>query len=163
MLLEQVISNEVALEEITSQDRAEALRPEWAALWQRCPAATPFQTPEWQLAWWNAFAAGKELWILVLREARSNRLVAVLPACVLREQRKVMFVGAAVSDELDLLAEPAFAEPAAHTFLHHILGERHRWNVCEFEPLPECSPLRAGTRVHAVSTFIDLNKPLPPN
>lgn len=163
MLLEHVISKEVALEEVTSADCAEALRFEWAALWQRCATSTPFQTPEWQLAWWNAFAAGKELWILALRETQSNRLIAILPACVLREERKVMFVGAAVSDELDLLAEATFAEPAAHTFLRHILNERHRWDVCQFEPLPESSQLRAGTRVRDISTFIELNKPLPPN
>lgn len=163
MLLEHVKPKELALEEITSADRAEALRPEWSALWERCPAATPFQTPEWQLAWWNAFAAGKNLWILVLREPQSNRVVALLPACLLQEERKVLFLGAAVSDELDLLAEREFAEPAARIFLTHIVDQQYRWNVCEFQPLPECSPLRAGTGVHDISTFIELSKPLPPN
>src|SRR5690349_8886074 len=147
MLLENLTSKELALEEITSADRAEALKTEWSALWERCPDSTTFQTPEWQLAWWSAFAAGKELWLLALREPQSQRLVALLPACVLRDEHKVMFVGAAVSDELDVLAEPAFAESAAQIFLNHILEERHRWNVCEFEPLPGAFPTaRRNTR-----------------
>ena len=97
-------------EDVESIDRAEALRPEWSELWERCRSAAPFQTPEWQLAWWDAFGADKTLWLLSARHVKTNRLLALLPAMILPDQAKLIFLGAAVSDELDILAEPEFAD-----------------------------------------------------
>src|SRR3954467_7238622 len=34
------------------------LLPQWWALWDRCPSATPFQSPAWLLPWWRAFQPG---------------------------------------------------------------------------------------------------------
>ncbi len=163
MLLENCVSQNLAIEELESIDRAEALRPEWIALWERCPNGTPFQTPEWQLAWWNAFGADKKLCLMLVREAETRRLVALLPAMILPEQSKLMFAGAAVSDELDILAEPEFAERAAQIFLNQIRNERHRWTECEFQPLPEHSPFRDGAKVCGVTPIVDLEKSIPAN
>ena len=52
-------SEELDWELIGSAGSMEALRPEWEALWERCPAATPFQSPSWQIAWWRYFGTGK--------------------------------------------------------------------------------------------------------
>lgn len=163
MLLERALLQELAIEEITSADRAEALRSEWNNLWERCPHATPFQTPEWQLAWWNAFGADKKLWLVLLRDQVTKRLVALLPAMILPGENKLMFIGAAVSDELDMLAELELAHPAARTFLSQVRNARHRWSHCELAPLPESSPLRQGATVHDVMPVVDLSQPLSVN
>jgi CelD/BcsL family acetyltransferase involved in cellulose biosynthesis len=163
MLLENSILQNLALEDIRSPDAAKALYAEWSALWDRCPGATPFQTPEWQLAWWNVFGGDKKLWVLSIRERRANRLVALLPAMILPEECKVMFIGAGVSDELDILAEAEFTEPAAQMFLDHIRDERHLWSQCEFAPLPEFSPLRPKANVSDVMPIVDLPEPIPAN
>jgi CelD/BcsL family acetyltransferase involved in cellulose biosynthesis len=163
MLLREPVAQNFAIEEIRSGDDAEALRAEWSALWDRCPNGTPFQTPEWQLAWWNVFGADKELWLLSIRETGTRRLVALLPAMILREQSKVMLAGVAVSDELDILAEPEFTQSAAEIFIDHIRNERRRWSQCELSPLPECSPFRPGARVCDVTPIVDLAEPIPSN
>jgi CelD/BcsL family acetyltransferase involved in cellulose biosynthesis len=82
---------------------------------------------------------------------------------ILPEQGEVMFVGAAVSDELDVIAEPELAETAGQIFLNHIRNERHRWDRCEFAPLPECSPFRRGATVVDVMPVVDLSQPPPAN
>lgn len=163
MLLENSVSRNLTIGDFDSIDRAEAIRPEWHDLWERSPNATPFQTPEWQFAWWDAFGADKKLWLLSARDAETGRLVALLPAMILPNQGKVMLVGAAVSDELDILAEAQHAETAAAIFLKQIHDHSHRWSECHFAPLPECSPLRRGADVVDVMPVVDLSQPVPAN
>jgi CelD/BcsL family acetyltransferase involved in cellulose biosynthesis len=151
----------LTIQQIQSIDRAYELRPECTALWERCPKATPFQTPEWQLAWWDAFGANKNLSLLSLRDQATSRLVALFPAVIFPQQRKVMFIGTAVSDELDILAEPESAEAAAIAFLAYI--QKQRPMQCEFAPLPESSPFRTGAKVLDVMPIVDLSRPLPAN
>ncbi len=37
----------------------DALRREWRLLWQRCPTATPFQSPDWLIPWWRRYGDGR--------------------------------------------------------------------------------------------------------
>src|SRR5205823_11190865 len=46
------------IERINTDEGLEALLPEWIALWQRVPHATPFQSPLWLTAWWRQFGTG---------------------------------------------------------------------------------------------------------
>jgi CelD/BcsL family acetyltransferase involved in cellulose biosynthesis len=163
MLLERETSMDLAIEEIHSPDRANGLRAEWTALWKRSPNATPFQRPEWQLAWWDVFGRDKELRLISFRETRTSRLVALLPAMILPQENKMMFVGAAVSDELDILAEPEFTEAAAQAFLTIACNGRHRWAECELAPLPETSPFRSKAAIDDVTPIVDLSQPIPAN
>src|SRR5690606_6903365 len=52
------------------------LAPEWWELWRRAPTATPFQSPAWLLAWWQAFAPG-QLFTIAVRNSRG--LAALAP------------------------------------------------------------------------------------
>lgn len=60
----------VELEVATRPEDLEFLRAEWSALLLRCPAATPFQSPEWLIPWWRRFGSGRLL-VLVLRRSRA--------------------------------------------------------------------------------------------
>src|SRR3954449_12265445 len=79
------------------------LLPQWWALWDRCPMATPFQSPAWLLPWWRAFAPGT---LQVVAVRRADRLVALAP--LYREHRsgRILPLGIGVSDYLDLLLDP---------------------------------------------------------
>jgi Glycosyltransferase len=59
-----------------SRYEAMALQPAWQDLWERCPDATPFHSPDWLLSWWSHFGKGKRR-ILWARE--DGRLVAAGP------------------------------------------------------------------------------------
>ncbi len=133
----------VEVEEVTAAERLEALGPEWAELWARCPAATPFQHPAWLLPWWRHFA-GSGLWALALR--REGRLVGLAPVFVwanpeAAHERQLLLMGTGVSDcggvvfaegDRSSCLAAAFAHWAAH-------GER--WDVCDFQQLRAGSPL----------------------
>ena len=101
------ITSAVDLDEVTTADALERIRPEWAALWARCPAATPFQSPEWLIPWWRHVGQG-ELWTLVVRS--SGRLVGLVPLYIYSGSsvREVFPIGIATTDYLDALFEPGW-------------------------------------------------------
>lgn len=122
------------IEIIESTEAFDALRAAWAGLWDRCPAATPFQSPEWLLAWWHAFHPGR-LAAVALREG--GRLAGLAPLYI--DGPTARPVGASVSDYLDVLIEPELrAEGVARMF------ERAEWQSCEWPDLPPSSPLLAA-------------------
>jgi CelD/BcsL family acetyltransferase involved in cellulose biosynthesis len=119
---------------LESASALETLRPEWSALWDRCPAATPFQSPEWLLAWWHAFHPGR-LAVAVLR--REGRLAGLAPLYV--DGRTARPAGVSVSDYLDVLIEPGLAGEAVRHMLE--CSARAGWDICEWPDLPASSPL----------------------
>ena len=128
--------------EVTTGEGLEALSPEWDALWERCPHATPFQSPAWVLPWWRRLGCGR-LWVLTLR--RGGRLVGLAPLCVSRYYgtplRRVCILGTGNTDYLDLLLEPEAAELGTRLLLDHLARERRRWDFCDFQQLRADSPL----------------------
>jgi CelD/BcsL family acetyltransferase involved in cellulose biosynthesis len=114
----------------------EQLAPEWWALWRRIPSATPFQSPAWLIPWWHAFAPG-DLFAITAREA--GRLAALFPFYI--EQGplgpRVLPVGIALSDYLDVLLDPECADAAAAAVMRHLSSVETEWSEWEF---PELAP-----------------------
>ncbi|MGI8992070.1 MAG: GNAT family N-acetyltransferase [Bryobacteraceae bacterium] len=135
------------IEEIDSIAGLEALGPEWSELWSRCTEATPFQNPRWLLPWLRNLYKGGEIWALAVRCGR--RLAGIAPLFIHRhwrnpEVRQVSFIGAGVSDYLDVLIEPGFARSGTVAFFRHLEDRRSRWDVCDFQDLRAASPLLAN-------------------
>lgn len=128
--------------EITRLDALERLRPEWSELWERCPAATPFQSPEWLLSWWRCFSPG-DLLVLEVRES-SGRLIGLAPLFIQpagEVLRHVSFVGSGISDYLDILAEPDLASVVAREVVMHLARHPLEWERCDLGNLCTDSPL----------------------
>jgi CelD/BcsL family acetyltransferase involved in cellulose biosynthesis len=127
--------------EITTAGGLEALEPEWSRLWDVCPTATPFQSPEWLIPWWNIFHPGT-LKVIVLRE---NGCLVGLAPLYLGEDHVVRFVGTGNTDHLDALYEPAGAGPGvACAILRHLARPEFAWERCDLLELPADSPLVAA-------------------
>ncbi len=122
----------IAVHEIRTVRELEALRPEWSALWERCPSATPFQTPEWLLPWWESFGAG-QLAAFALRA--DGKLAGVAPFWI--DGAVLRLLGAGISDYLDVLIEPECRRAAVSVLWRHIL--ELGWQRCEFTDLPSGS------------------------
>lgn len=90
----------MAVEQVTTSEEFRALKPGWDALWRADRKATPFQSPHWLLPWWDEFAGEATLAALVSRSGPS--LTALAP--LLAYDEGGMFIGAGISDYLDLLA-----------------------------------------------------------
>jgi hypothetical protein len=101
----------VRIEQVTSEVAMDRLVPEWRALWQRVPNATPFQSPEWLLSWWDCFGNGAPF---VLTDREDGQLIAVLPLYHLDEAGccKLLPVGISLSDYLDALVDSDHSEAA---------------------------------------------------
>ena len=123
----------LSAELIESAAALEALRPEWEALWARCPGATPFQWPAWLIAWWRHFAPGA-LFSVAVR--RAGRLVALAPFYVETgaQGRRVLGIGISLSDYLDVLIDPACGE-AGNAIVARLAAEAGRWDGWDLEDL----------------------------
>ena len=84
----------------------DALADEWDELWQRCPAATPFQTHGWLSSWARAYVPSGRVVVVVVRSG--GRLVA--GAALHRVRRGPLPVlvplGGRISDFTDVLVDP---------------------------------------------------------
>ncbi|MBV9734537.1 MAG: GNAT family N-acetyltransferase [Acidisphaera sp.] len=148
-----------AVELIDADAALRALAPEWEALWRRAPDATPFQSPAWLLAWWRRFGTGAPR-VSTLR-AGDGRLLGLLALYLLdeRDERKLLPIGAGVSDYLDALLD-ADASPDTAGWLLEAALRRARADgvsICDLTDLPPGSPLRdappsAGWRGACVPT-----------
>ncbi|HEY3911125.1 MAG TPA: GNAT family N-acetyltransferase [Stellaceae bacterium] len=110
---------------VTDEGGIAQLRPEWEALWQRDPTATPFQSPAWLLAWWRFFGSPEPL-VLTARDA--GELVGLLPLYFLAEagRRKLLPIGVGLSDYIDALLDPT--APAAADVLIAATAETRGWD-----------------------------------
>jgi CelD/BcsL family acetyltransferase involved in cellulose biosynthesis len=124
----------IAVQEIHNVDELEALRPEWSALWNRCPSATPFQTPEWLLPWWELFGTGQ---LAALAFRSGGTLAGVAPFWI--DGGVLRLMGAGISDYLDVLVAPECRKAAAEALWRHVL--QLPWQRCEFTDLPPDSLL----------------------
>jgi CelD/BcsL family acetyltransferase involved in cellulose biosynthesis len=130
-----VLASALSAESIEDAASLAALAPDWWALWRRVPAATPFQSPAWLLAWWRSFAPGR-LASVALR--RDGRLVALAP--LYREESprgaRLLPLGISLSDYLDLLLEPQWEGPLGAAIFDRLLSPALAWERCELEELP---------------------------
>jgi CelD/BcsL family acetyltransferase involved in cellulose biosynthesis len=82
----------------------------WWSLWERCPSATPFQSPAWLLPWWEVFAPGRLTAIAAWRE---NDLCGLAPFYLEPDTDRLLPVGVSLSDYLDVLIDPDWEEAVA--------------------------------------------------
>ncbi|MBX6322347.1 MAG: glycosyl transferase family 1, partial [Rhodospirillaceae bacterium] len=101
----------MAVAVVTDAAALEALAPAWRDLWALCPEATAFQSPDWLVPWWRAFAPGTLATIAVWR---GERLVGLAPFYGEPVPGgRLVPLGISLSDHLDVLLDPEHAEAAA--------------------------------------------------
>jgi CelD/BcsL family acetyltransferase involved in cellulose biosynthesis len=156
----------LSVETIAGGAGLEEIAVEWGRLWQRCPRATPFQTPEWLLAWWRAFGRGRP-WTLTFRNS-DDRLVGVAPMYVTEAGGTwtLRLIGVGVSDYLDVLVQPGWEDAVAGALLDELDRHSSRWDVAEFQHLTPASPLvrdcaleRLDTRAGEPCPVVSLRDP----
>jgi CelD/BcsL family acetyltransferase involved in cellulose biosynthesis len=123
----------VRVEQITGESHIEGLAPQWQALWQRIPHASPFQSPDWLLPWWSCFGNSTPL---VIAAYNDDQLIGLLPLFLLKEPacRKLLPFGVSLSDYLDALVDPSYPGLAG-TLLEHLIGVPG-WDECHLPNLP---------------------------
>jgi CelD/BcsL family acetyltransferase involved in cellulose biosynthesis len=131
----------VRIARITTDAAIDGLVPQWKALWQKIPGATPFQSPEWLMSWWGCFGNRSPL---IVTGRDGNELIAVLPLYCLAEGgcRKLLPFGISLSDYLDALADPQ--QPELSSTLLLALADLPDWDECHLPELPPSAALLAA-------------------
>ena len=128
------------VEEVTTARALEALRPEWSQLRSRA-GATPFQSPEWMLAWWRHLGHSP-LWTLAVRH--DGYLVGLAPFFVWTDPegvRRLLLIGTGLSDRLDVLLDPAHRPETVEAIVAHLEEHQDHWDVCDLQQLSRDSTL----------------------
>lgn len=122
----------LSIELVRDESAFAALAESWWTLWRRVNAP-PFLAPAWLLPWYRVFRAGRLLSATVRDGAR---LVALAPFYIEEGAlgRRLLPVGIALSDYLDVLIDPEY--PAAGTALVEALDTRDDWDAWSLEELP---------------------------
>ena len=79
----------------------------WRRLWDRDPAALPFQSPDWLVPWWKQFGTEELCAVVIVREGEA---IGFLPLYVYRDtvkrQRQLLPLGVGTTDYLDGVFAP---------------------------------------------------------
>lgn len=126
-------------------DRAglQKLEPQWRALWRRALGATPFNHPDWLIPWCVHF--GRRA-VNAVALFRGDTLVALAPLEVWNEGgvRVLKFLGAGISDALDVLVDGDDAAALTRALWAALMDDKSRFDLCELSPVPADSPLRSA-------------------
>src|SRR5215469_1403618 len=131
--------------------------PEWEQLFRRCSDATPFQSPEWLLPWWDVFGAGAPL---VIAARRGDRLAGLGLFYIYEgdpeHPNQLYLIGKSVSDYLDILvADDQPGSELAQQIIDSVFRMNAIWQSADLDHLRANSPLlsvraRAGISEHRV-------------
>lgn len=115
------------------------LSPEWTALWETCEGSTPFQRPEWLVAWTEAFKPHR---LHVVQVRHGHELVALAPMFAYDSRGEIVLapLGAGITDYLDWLILPQYAPQAIGAILD-TLGLSDQ--TCDRIDLPDLPPWSA--------------------
>jgi CelD/BcsL family acetyltransferase involved in cellulose biosynthesis len=127
---------------ISKDDDFAALATGWWKLWRRVPNAGPFQSPPWLLAWWNTFKQGQ---LRCATAWQGRELVAIAPFYVENGAHgsRLLPVGIALSDYLDVLIDPVCEPFVGGLLLHCLTGGAAAERLCCEELSPDATALHA--------------------
>jgi CelD/BcsL family acetyltransferase involved in cellulose biosynthesis len=126
------------------RDRAAlaALEPVWNRLVDRSGADQPFSTHEWLTAWWDAFGAGAELY--VLRATSGAETVALAPLMIHRVKRygftlrRLGFLYNPHTPRCDFIVARG-CDDAYSALWEHMTRNRREWDFLELPQIAEGS------------------------
>jgi CelD/BcsL family acetyltransferase involved in cellulose biosynthesis len=133
------------VETVTDEDAFAALGPAWGRLFDRCGAATPFQSHAWLHAWWRSYGRPGRLRVVLVRSG--GDLVAAAPLMRTGGPLPALVpIGGAISDHGDVLLDDTAGDSAAAA-LADALARAARGALID---LREVRPGGAAERVHAL-------------
>ena len=130
--------------------RIAELQAEWSALFDAAADPSPFLSWEWLEAWWRAFGARREIWILEARDgagALAGLLALVGGTGPLGVRRwRLLGNGVTGADHLDVLSRAEDAAAVREAIARAIADAAGAWDVLDLEDLPCGSPTLTALR-----------------
>jgi CelD/BcsL family acetyltransferase involved in cellulose biosynthesis len=129
------------------------LEKAWNELVERAGVPHPFLTHEWMRTFWECFAAGRKLHVVVVRDG--PRPIAIAPlmfgkAQLLgRQVRQLESIANVHSPRFEFVLLPAHAEAACRAIWRYITTQRSSWDVLLLKQLPRGAATLAHLRALA--------------
>ena len=131
--------NGLQIELVNRRSAVPMTAEEWNALVSANETNTVFQTFEWFDAWWKAFGAGSELYLLVVREAGTIiGFAALMQARSVFGWRELKFVGSGNADYQDFVL-PREKPRAIAAICEFLRARWTRWDRLALGNVPEDS------------------------
>ncbi len=119
----------------------DTLRDAWNPLVQRSITNTPFNTWEWNSAWWAAYHPG-DLWVVTATDDEDN-LLGIAPWFIEQAdgKRVVRFIGHVdVTDYMDLIIDAAHKDAVFEAFANHLQEHISEYDSIGLADILEDSP-----------------------
>jgi len=129
----------LTLEVVREVAHLEQIRNEWTRFASGVERVTPFQLPEWQLAWWRHFGAGR-LHVMLFRSLDS--LVGIVPCYQSEVQGRgtLKLIGSGMAHYLEPPIALRQRAEVAHLLKSHLLANGG-WQSCDWHDVESNSPL----------------------
>ena len=164
-------TGDLNIEFIDHAARLNELADQWRKLWSVQTDATPFQSPDWLLPWWDHYGEGPlfsfALW-------SKGELVGFAPLYIYKTAdscRRLFLLGTGNTDYLDAIFNPAFRKQCWQALMAEIQKRAVCWDECNFQGLHSQSPFLQETSVgpgfqiemhqQALCPVLDLHAPNP--
>lgn len=131
---------------VVTHETFASVQDEWSALLPDAVTPFPFQSPEWEAAWWDVFGGDSQLLLLAARD-ETGALVGVAPLMIAPTNlgRTVQFIGGVdLTDYLDIVAREHDLSPVWRAVGDLLWVERDQWDALDFHCLPQWSPSQAA-------------------
>ncbi len=124
---------------VTSLEEFHALKAAWDEVVEANPVHTPFQTWEWNYAWWRHFGQTGQLRVLVVEA--DGQLIGIAPLFLRRRFRGVplahlAFLGHKRSDYLDFVVRAGSEERFFKELFPFLRQLTDRWRFAELRDIP---------------------------
>lgn len=137
-------------------------RDVWRTLQARCPDLTPFQTWEWNEAWWRHFGARKHLLLLIFHA--NEQPVGIAPLYISRHLgtplRRLAWVGTGQSDYLGPVVLPGHASEVAGVLWQTLQAHQTCWDIADLQQIRADSPLLADSQLPPTAILLPM-EPCP--
>jgi CelD/BcsL family acetyltransferase involved in cellulose biosynthesis len=137
--------NETSLkiEKIDSLNSLETIKNVWNSLLKKSVTQTIELTYEWQMAFWQQFNQGAELFVLVIREGGSIIAISPLKLIIKRvlgiKIRSLEIIAAQTSNYQDLIIGRS-SEDVLVCILDYLVTSQGSWDRLSLRNIPETSP-----------------------
>jgi CelD/BcsL family acetyltransferase involved in cellulose biosynthesis len=134
---------EISVETVSDYDSFLALAPDWDRLVEAAGIDHPFLAHGWFRAWWDAFGAGKELHILVVRKGAEAIGIAPLMLAPARiyglKMRRLQSIHNDHSPRFDFIVGNS-AKDVYNAIWSYLAKRRRLWDVLQVSQLETVSP-----------------------
>lgn len=132
----------MSLRVVTTTSEFESLQSAWDALYRSNPNHTPFQSWEWNFAWWKNFGDEDSLRLLLIHE--DDQLVGIAPFYLRKKfygfpLRHLGFIGQKRGDYLDFVVAAGREPFFFHEIREYLKSGNENWQLVELKDVPENS------------------------